>query len=205
MKAIGNLHYLVMALVLLIALSMAVVFSCGDDDDDDDDDKDKDDDDATDDDDTTDDDTTDDDDDTTDDDDDSTHECEELYDVIIEGETQANKEILTWTAKLTISQSGSIIGVVVSDMPEIGQYAISGFRYDQTTGYIKGSFDNPDAGSGDCTDLIISNYMDMLFTDGSAGQTMTGTVTFYCGEIDAANEMDVYTVTGTVTCGDFGV
>ena len=196
MRVNNDLRYLFLAVILMIGMSICFVFSCHNDDDEDDDENkanETDDDDAT----------TDDDDD--DDDDDDEHECEELYDVIIDGETEMGATSSLWIGKLTISQSGSIIGVVVPDSEEIDQYAISGFRYDQTTGYIKCSFPTPASMAGECAEASIFNYMDMTFTTEGTTQTMTGIVTFYCGAIDPANEMSVYTATGTVTCGDFGV
>lgn len=189
--------WLILIALLFLALSPAGC-SCGDDDDDDDDSgsSTEDDDDAVDD-----DDTADDDDDTTDDDDDTTgHECEELYDVIIEGETEVDEmATTTWTAKLTINDSGTITGVIVPGEENVDQYAVSGFRFSATEGYLDGSFPTPENLDEACEEELIYNHIDMLFD----GTSMTGDVVLYCGEPVEGNEIIYGDATGTVTCGDF--
>ena len=192
MKAIKS----ILLIMLMVALGsiFAISAGCGcDDDDDDDDDSSADDDDTAyydDDDDTADDD---------DDDDDTGGDCEGLYDVILEGQTTFAKATSNWIAKLTINESGTMIGVIDPDDQEMDQYGVSGFRYDQTTGYLQGSFTTQESWTAQCEEETMSNYVDMIIIEGD----MTGVVTLYCGEIDEENLLKTGTATGTVTCGDF--
>ena len=186
--------FLLLIVVALFAGLFALV-SCGDDDDDDDDDAGvDDDDDAADDDD---DDSSGDDD---DDDDTSGPPCEDLYDVIIEGQTDMGRAgAKSWAAKLTLNESGTIIGVIDPDDEEMDQYSVAGFRYDQTTGYLDGSFDTPESMVAACAEDTVYNHIDLMVLEG----VMTGVVTFYCGEVDQSTLMGTYDASGNVTCGDF--
>lgn len=197
MKAFMKLGLIILAMILMLGVVWTI--GCGDDDDDDDDDSTSADDDEDDDDDVAsddDDDVVDDDDDTGDDDD---NPCEGLYDVIFEGQTNFSKSPGNWELKLDIKDTGTMIGVVVPAGEEMDQYAVSGFRYDETTGYVRGTFPTPDTMS-DCTEEKITNYMDFTVTAGA----LDGDVSFYCGEeMEEEFLIGIYDATGTTTCGDF--
>jgi hypothetical protein len=177
-----------MILVLMaLVLAMTVAIGCGDDDDDDDDDSGDDDD------------STGDDDDSTGDDD-ADHPCDDLYDVVIDGATDLGQAGLSeWTANLVIAENGNITGNIAPEDAEMDPYNITGFRHDQTSGELDGSFATPADMEAMCEQDLIYAHIDFTVVEG----TMEGDVTFYCGSVDQANLIGVYEAEGEVTCGDF--
>ena len=189
-----KIFWILLITVALLGLGVVVGCSCDDDDDDDDDGDDDVADDDTGDDDVADDDMA---------DDDTGGDCEG-YDVIIEGQTGEGDEASTWTAYLNIDvDTGDIDGKIDPDDADIDEYDITGFRHDQTTGYMEGSFPTPASIPPTvCEAETVSNRVDFTIVEGIMTE---GVVTFYCGEILPENEIFVREATGEVTCGDFAM
>lgn len=171
-------------LVALLSVSLMVSCSCDDDDDDDDD-------------------TTADDDEADDDlgDDDATgFPCEDAYDLILEGHTDFPSGSNDWTARLIIADNGDITGNVTPTYPAMDPYDVTGFRYEQTTGCLEGSFPTPENMQAACTETTVYNHVNFTIELGE----MDGDVTFYCGSPTGA-EITNEPVWGDVTCGDYTI
>ena len=121
------------------------------------------------------------------------------YDLVMEGATEFPSGNSAWTARMIIEDNGDITGTVTPDDTEMDPYDVTGFRNDETTGYLDGSFPTPENLQGDCAEATVFNHIDFTIVEGE----MTGVVTFYCGSVDEANLIGVFDAFGSVTCGDF--
>jgi hypothetical protein len=140
--------------------------------------------------------------DTDDDDDDSTPACDG-YDLSIEGVTETAEGDAFWTAWLNIDvDTGVITGQIVPEDEELEPYDVTGFRHDEQTGELEGSFPKPE-GIPDalCAAETVSNHVDFTVIEGA----MDGDVSYFCGPIEDDDLLFVYTATGEVACGDFAM
>ncbi|MCZ7585059.1 MAG: hypothetical protein M5R36_17980 [Deltaproteobacteria bacterium] len=180
--------FLLMCFPAVLSATLSLGCGCDDDDDDNDDADDDDmDDDA--------------DDDTTGDDDaDDDTPCDG-YDVVIDGETDLGAgNVSMWTARLLIADNGDITGVIEPDEDEPDPYDVTGFRHDETSGEIDGSFQTPSGMAEACAEANVFAHVGFTVTDGEFG----GDVSYYCGSVDAENLIgSIRPATGSVTCGDF--
>lgn len=179
-------------LFLLLAgmvLLMAPGCSCDDDDDDDDNNDNND---------------NDDDNDADDDaaDDDAGGDCDG-YDLTVSGTTHFDSGDQSWVASLNIDiGSGAITGMVDPEGDSLEPYAVTGTRFDQTTGEMEGSFDRPATiPDAICDEDTVANHIDFTVLEG----IFSGDITFYCGTIAEENLIMVVETDGAVACGDFAM